>query len=137
LELDVVDRHDGELLGRHTVALGGVSVSREGGPGVAALARRKNDRATDPLRQRLLEDAAIDDLDRDRSFGHALLPPIRRRIPSPTALICSAAARRPASASCAPSAARKRRCASSGACSRLLLCTHSPRASTRTSNTTL
>src|SRR5438874_1489589 len=118
LELEIVHGDDGELLRRHAVALGGVAVPRECRAGVAALAGRQHDRTADALRERLLEDAAVDDLDRDRGLlrlAHALLPPIRRRISSPTALMWSAAARRAASGACAVSALRTRRGASSDA----------------------
>src|SRR2546422_4824368 len=43
LELEIVDRDDRELLGRHAVALRGVAVARERGAGVAALARGEHD----------------------------------------------------------------------------------------------
>src|SRR2546428_450666 len=43
LDLEIVDRDDRGLLGRHAVALRGVAVARERGAGVAALARGEHD----------------------------------------------------------------------------------------------
>ena len=124
LELEVVDGHDGKLFRGYAVPFGRVAISRECRAGVPALARSEHDRTADPLSERLLEDAAVHDLDSGGGLlrvAHALLPPIRRRIASPTDLMCSAAARRAASPSWAPSAARMRRCPSRDACARWLV----------------
>src|SRR5207245_8689466 len=139
LELEVVDGDDGKLLGRHAVPFGRVTVSRECRSGVSAFACREHDRPADSLCEGLLEDAAVHDLDRDGGLFravHALLPPLTRRMPSPTDLMWSAAARRAASPSWAPSAARMRRCASREECARWFVWSHCSRDSRITSQPT-
>jgi hypothetical protein len=65
-ELDFVSRHDGEVLGWNAVAFGRVAIAGEGGAHLALAAGRQDDAARDAVGERLLEDAAIDDLDGPR-----------------------------------------------------------------------
>src|SRR5207247_10916267 len=63
LELEHVGRNGGERLRRYAIPLRRVTVARERRSGVSALPRGEHDRPADALRERLLEDASIYDLD--------------------------------------------------------------------------